>query len=345
MLDFAAIGLPLNIALFVIAAAVVLAAGLALTRRAERLAALTGLGQAVLGAVFLGATTSLAGTVTSVTAALAGEVELAYGNAIGGIAAQTTFLVIADMLYRGVNLEHAAASEENLLQGVLLVVMLSIPLVAMFGLGWTVLGVDLASLLMVAMYGFGIGLVSAAHRAPMWRPRRTTHTAKPEEQKGLEAQAGETTRLWLTFAALAAIVSVAGWLIAETGLELSSRTGLSQTLVGNVFTSIVTSMPELVVAIAAVRRGALSLAVGDILGGNAYDVLFLTLSDIAFRAGSIHQAVSEKQALWLAMSVLLVGVLLLGMLRRQRHGFVNIGFEGVLVLGIYAAGVAMIAGG
>ena len=54
-------------------------------------------------------------------AALEGFPEIAFGNAVGGIAAQTTFIVAADLMHRGANLEHAAASEENLLQGVLLV--------------------------------------------------------------------------------------------------------------------------------------------------------------------------------------------------------------------------------
>ncbi|MEC9359200.1 MAG: sodium:calcium antiporter [Pseudomonadota bacterium] len=334
--------LSLTVVSFVLSGFAVLLAGLKLTEIAERLAALTGLGQAVLGAVFLGATTSLSGTVTSVTAALSGQAELAYGNAIGGIAAQTTFLVIADMLYRGVNLEHAAASEENLLQGVLLVVLLAIPLTAMSGPGVTVLGLDVASIAIVVMYVFGIRLVSMAHDSPMWSPRQTAHTAPSESDETPGTDSSQTHKLWFSFCVLAAIVAVAGWLIAQTGMALAERTGISQTVVGNLLTSTVTSLPELVVAIAAVRRGALALAVGDILGGNAFDVLFLVLSDIAWREGSIHLAVSDKQALWLGLSIIMVGVMLLGMLRRQRHGIANIGFEGVLVLLLYGAGVSMI---
>lgn len=337
--------LPLTVAALLAAGGVILVAGLALTARAERLADITGLGQAILGAVFLGAATSLSGTVTSVAAAWTGEAELAYGNAIGGIAIQTTFLVIADLVYRGVNLEHAAASEQNLLQGVLLIVLLAVAQLAMFGPGLTLLGVDVLSLVLMGMYLFGIRLIAAAQREPMWRPRRTAHTAPGDAPSTAPASAGEATRLWWTFGLLALVVSIAGWVIAETGVALAEHTGLGQTLVGTVLTSAVTSTPELVVAVAAVRRGALTLAVGDILGGNSFDVLFLVLSDVAYRAGSIHLAVSKQQAFWLALNTLLVGVLLLGLLRRQRHGMGNIGFEGVLVLGGYATGVAVLIAG
>jgi cation:H+ antiporter len=44
----------------------------------------------------------------------------------------------------------------------------------------------------------------------------------------------------------------------------------------------------------------------------------------------------------MALTILLTGILLLGLLRRERHGLGNIGFEGTLVLVSYAAGVTVI---
>ncbi|MDP8939104.1 MAG: sodium:calcium antiporter, partial [Actinomycetota bacterium] len=73
------------------------------------------------------------GLVTSVTAAYSGSAELAISNAVGGIAAQTVFLSVADAVYRQANLEHAVASPANLSQGTLLVALLAIPLMAFAG--------------------------------------------------------------------------------------------------------------------------------------------------------------------------------------------------------------------
>ncbi|HSN73241.1 MAG TPA: hypothetical protein VLT59_17125 [Steroidobacteraceae bacterium] len=333
-------------------AAVLLAAGIVirycgvwLTVRAETLARITGLGQALLGAVFLGAITSLAGTVTSVSAALGGHAELAFGNAVGGIAAQTTFLVIADFLYRRANLEHAAASEANLMQGALLVVMLAIPLAAIGLPALTFWSIDVISIVLVFTYVFGVRLVSRAHHTPMWNPRQTSDTQDPERTDSTREERDSVVRLWASFLALAAVVAVAGWFVAKAGLGLVESAGLSETVVGTLLTSVTTSIPELVIAITAVRRGALTLAVGDILGGNSFDVLFLVLSDIAYRDGSIYQAVSTAQSSWLAIGILLTGILLMGFVRRERHGPGNVGFEGVLVLSIYGcAVVATIAG-
>ena len=83
-----------------LSAVVILLAGTRLTAVADILAERTGLGEAVVGAVLLGAATSLSGIVTSVTAAADGRAELAVSNAVGGIAAQTVFLAVADDVYR-----------------------------------------------------------------------------------------------------------------------------------------------------------------------------------------------------------------------------------------------------
>jgi len=58
---------------------------------------------------------SLSGIIASATAAWNAEAGLAVSNALGGICAQTLFLVIGDIAYRKANLEFAAASVENMM--------------------------------------------------------------------------------------------------------------------------------------------------------------------------------------------------------------------------------------
>lgn len=333
-----------GVAVFVAAGLVIGITGVMLTARAERLAQVTGLGQLLTGAVLIGLVTSLAGLVTSITAAHAGHASLAVSNSLGGIAAQTTFLAVADMVYRKVNLEHAAASEANLLQGVLLIALLSLPMLAMAQPGLAVFNVHPVSIMIVAAYLFGLRLMGQAREHPMWRPRITPQTEREEKGK-VGRPRGGLALLWSTFALLAVAVAGAGWLLARSAISISQHAGLEETVVGGVLTAITTSLPELVVAVAAVRRGALSLAVGDILGGNTFDVLFLSASDIAYRGGSIYAAISSREVFWVGLAILLAGVLLLGLLRREKHGFGNIGFESFLVLVLYFLGVLILATG
>lgn len=96
------------------------------------------------------------------------------------------------------------------------------------------------------------------------------------------------------------------------------------------------------IALTAVRRGALTLAVSDILGGNTFDVLFLSVSDAFYLEGSIFDALGQHDLLWAAVAMLMAAVLQMGLLRRERHGIGNIGFESVTVLLLYAGTVSLL---
>ena len=120
------VSLTIALIVFLVCAAVIAIVGTRMTSVADRLADRTGLGEAFVGAVFLGAATSLPGITASVTAAIGGDGQLALSNALGGIAAQTAFLAIADIAWRKANLEHAAASVANMLQASLLVIILAL---------------------------------------------------------------------------------------------------------------------------------------------------------------------------------------------------------------------------
>ena len=137
-------------------------------------------------------------------------------------------------------------------------------------------------------------------------------------------------------------MGAAGWVVARTGSNIAEQTGLTDALVGAFLTAVVTSLPELVTSVTAVRRGALTLAVGGIIGGNAFDTIFLALSDVAYREGSIYHAISERQVFLISLTILLTGLLLLGLLRREKHGIANIGFESFLILVFYFGSFAFL---
>ncbi|MDZ7851801.1 MAG: sodium:calcium antiporter [Halomonas sp.] len=315
---------------------VIAVAGTRLTGIVDDLADRTGLGEAIAGAVLLGMATSLAGLVVSASAALADRPTLAMSNALGGIAVQTLFLTIADITHRRANLEHAAASLGNLLQGGLLLCLLSLVLVGRFAPEWTLWQVHPVTPLLVIVYLFGLRLVDRSRDNPMWSPAQTRETQPdvPDEQ----AMKRSAARLWFSFVALAAMLGVSGWLLERSAAVIAVETGLGQSVVGALMTAVVTSLPELVTSVAAVRRGALTLAVAGIIGGNAFDTLFVAASDIAYRGGSIYHAIPDTVALWVALSLLMTGILLVGMLHRQRQGPAHIGFESVGIIACYLAG-------
>lgn len=341
-LELADLPFAVVVAMFAGSALAIGYAGTRLAGIADQLADRTGMGEIIAGAVFVGASTSLPGAITSMVTAAQGYPGLAIGNALGGLTAQTAFLAIADLCYRRANLEHAAASVTGLSQGTLLVSMLTVPLLAANAPPITILGVHPASIVLLVSYGLGLRMLGQIKDAPMWSPVQTRETRAEVEEETAGARRESTASLWRRFAIHGGVTALAGYVIGEASVALVDRTGLSEAAVGTVFAAVSNSLPELVTAIAAVQRGAVNLAVGDVIGGNSFEVLFLAAADFFYREGSIYQEFTSENVFTAVLAILMTGVLLLGMLRRERHGVAGIGFESAIVLLLYAGSVALL---
>lgn len=329
------------IILFIIATIFIAIGGTKLSKVADQLADLSGMGEALFGAIFLGGVTSMPGIATSVVAAYNNHPQLAISNAIGGIAAQTAFLSIADITYPKTNLEHAAASFANLMQGLLLIGLLSVVLIGISGPEVTVFNVHPLSIFMILLYVAGTSLISKARDKPMWQPKETRATVKdvPREQNINNLSLKKTI---IKFIILAFIVGAAGYTVAKSGISIVENTGLSESFVGGLFTAVATSLPELFVSIAAVRQKALTLAVGNIIGGNTFDVLFVAFADLAYHQGSILHAIASEQVYIIALTMLMVSTLILGLLHREKKGVGKIGWESFLIILLYLSGNAFL---
>lgn len=335
--------LPVSVVVFVAAAVVIGSAGTRLVRLLDGLADRTGLGEAFFGMALLGGITSLSGLVLSVTAAFDELPELAVSNTVGGIAVQTAFLVVGDAVYRRANLEHAAASLPNLVSAATLVLLLALTLAGAFGPAATILDVHPVSVLLIIGYLGGLRIMHSVRESPSWHAMQTSETREDLPDEDPAAETGSLPSAWTEVVVLALLTAVAGWALARAGATLASETVLSTTVVGALFTATATSLPELVTTIAAVRRGALTLAVGGIVGGNSFDVLALSVSDVAYRPGSLYHAIDGQQLLVIAVTIAMTGVLLLGLLARQRRPILGVGAEGVVIALLYVAMLMLVA--
>lgn len=339
-----ALELPLQLAVILAAVAAIYLAGPRLSAVAERVAQRLGVGQAVGGAVFLGLTTSLSGTVVSMTAAARGDASLALSNGLGGIAAQTAFLAVADFFHRDANLEHDSASVANLFQIGLLALLLSGVLVAFAGPHVAIIGVHPISVVLPIAWIAGSVMAQRTGESSPWTARGQRAEQQTPAGTGTagDAEKRSTASLAIRFALLAAVVGLAGYALSALVPGLSDRIGLSRSAAGFLITATATSLPELVTTIAAVRRGALTFAVGNIVGGNAFDTLFCSLSDVAYRDGSIYHAAHGSSRLVAAIGLVMTSLLLLGLIGRERRGLARIGTESVLMLAVYVGGAVLV---
>lgn len=328
-----------SIIAFGVAALVIVIAGSRLARQADTLADRTGLGEALFGILLLAGVTSLPDFAATLSAAVDARPDLAMSNVMGSMAVNLAFLGVADIVYRKANLEHAAASPVNLMLAALLIVLLTLPLLAIFTPTVTRWGVHPITPVIVAAYLFGLHLVRRTLARPMWFPRLTRQTVSDEPEKH---HRGRLATVWLGFIGMAVVTGMAGWILMEAAKSIADQTGLSETLVGGLFTALATSTPELVTTIAAIRIGALTLAVSNIFGTNCFNMLVVAAADVGYAHGSIYHDMAPVQMTWGLVSILMTAILLLGMVRRETYGIGRIGFESALILGVYAVALGVV---
>jgi cation:H+ antiporter len=335
---------------FVLGALAVWWAGRALAERADVIADRTGLGKVLAGAVLLGVATSLPEIGTTVSAASAGAGSLAANNLLGGVAMQITVLAAVDgVALRGMALTRFSPRAGLLMHGVFLVLLLAVASAAVVGPDRVVAGrVSVWSLALAAIYGVTIYALQAYEGDPRWEPRG--EVAQPP-QSAVDMKDAMSARyagsglaqLCVGFGGYAAVVLAGGWLVATSGEALARQTGLGQTLVGATLVAVSTSLPEVSTTFSAVRFGAYSMAVSNILGTNALEVALLLPADLAYAEGSIFAVLDPSSVVLAALGMVLTLLFVWGVLERRDRTVASLGIDSLLVLGTYAAGMLIFA--
>lgn len=281
--------------IFVVSAAVVAGAGVVLAREGDTIAERSGLGGLLVGTLLLAGATSLPEIATDVSAALNGAPDLAVGDLFGSSMANMAILAVVDLVYRGrvwtrVGLGHVrVAAIATTLTSVALLGILVPPGIA---IGWV--GVETVGI--VALYIAATAWVRRSHRSG-----RRDHDASGEiiapTGWGVAATRRQPYRAVVArFAAAALAVLVTAPILAVSAAGIADETGVGETFVGTLLLAATTSLPELVASLTAVRIGAHDLAVGNLFGSNAFNMVALLAADLAFLPGPILAAVAPAQA-------------------------------------------------
>lgn len=326
---------------FLICATVIIVAGTFLTRYADALADLTGFGRLLVGSVLLAATTSLPEMTVDISAVRIGMPDMAVGDLMGSSLFNLLILAVVDTLHhsRGRMLSRASAAHA-------LSATVSVTLMAMAGAGillgqraeqWTLLGVDATNIAILVVYLLGVRLVFC--------DQRVATEESPSRQQDVLMPAGKKISLWqaLTrFSVAAAAILVAGPFMAEAAAELAALTGLGGTFIGSTLVALSTSLPELVASVAAVRMGAFDLAVGNVFGSNAFNMVLLIPLDAAYRQGSLLAAVSVNHVLTCLAAIVITSVAVAGQLYRVERRIKFIEPDAALVILLVIGSIAML---
>ena len=257
--------------LLVLGLVLLIAGGELLVRGAVRIAEHLGLSPMLIGLTIVGMGTSMPELAASVQAALAGSPGIALGNIVGSNIA-------------------------NLLLILGLAVALS-PFAVPRGVLWRDGGVGLvcAAVLIAVGYTLGltrgvgillvIGMFAYVYLAFRQEKARAGHAAAFDTALALEeidptlvpSAKPHGSMILAAVSLLAGIVLIVsgGSLLVDAAITISAKLGVSDEVIGLTVVAVGTSLPELVTsAIAAIKRQG-EIALGNVLGSNIYNVLFI----------------------------------------------------------------------
>jgi cation:H+ antiporter len=143
-------------------------------------------------------------------------------------------------------------------------------------------------------------------------------------------------RAMAMFFAAALAIFLAAPEFARAAARLAEVTGLGDTFVGTALVGFATSLPELVASAAAVRAGAIDLAVGNLFGSNAVNMLVFFPLDLV-EPGPIFGHVQQTHVVAgsVAVAMLVLALMTLSPAFR-RNRFIGEASPAILVLGYFA---------
>jgi cation:H+ antiporter len=140
----------------------------------------------------------------------------------------------------------------------------------------------------------------------------------------------------LRYLAAAAVVVAAGTALPFVGEQMAQLMGWHQSFVGTLFVAFATSVPEMVVTVAALRIGALDMAVSNVLGSNLFDIVIIAVDDLLFLRGPILQHVAPTHAVSALSAMIMSGIVVVGIFYRPRTRlFRAVGWTSLLLLTMY----------
>ena len=132
--------------------------------------------------------------------------------------------------------------------------------------------------------------------------------------------------------------------LVTTAEIFSNETGLSTTFVGTLIIGLTTSFPEMSAVYAAVRMGSYDLAVGDIFGSNAFNMMVFLAMDLFYLDGSIFSILSPEHIITVMLATVCMALGIFAILYRSPEREGPAYFESVLILGTYFGGMALLSG-
>ena len=288
-------------------------AGWRLSRYGDILAEKTGLSASWIGLILLATATSLPELATGISAVtVANAPDIAVGNVLGATVFNLVFLVMLDFLYRKESL-YSRAAQGHILSAALGALSIGISgfslLLGQVGFNPTLGHVGLYTPLLALIY-------LAAMRAVYQYERRTL----AEFTEAAAARYPDITmrQAWVGYLVAASAIVAAGVWLPFVAKTLAVQMDWEQSFVGTLLVAAVTTAPEAVVTLSALRIGAVDMAIANLLGSNLFNIVILAIDDLFYTPGPLLAAINPSHAITALTAVMMSALVIVGLIYRPQ---------------------------
>ena len=280
----------------------------------------------LIGATIVSIGTTIPEVMVSSIAAAAGQSQTAYGNAIGSCICNTALIAAVTIAAKSVQDIDAKAFRTPIIFFFLAAVFYS-AVAYTSGVFSRLIGILLLAFFVVYM-------VITVRQAINNRVVTDSEDAGEEEEKPL----------WNNLVLLiggAAIIAVGANLLVDNGQIIAMGLGVPESVIALTFIALGTSLPELVTAITSLLKGHSSLSLGNIIGANLFNLVFVSGMAITINpfsipsekliAGQNASLVVDIPVMFVTMILMTLPALLTKKLRR---------WQGIILLLIYFSYIA-----
>lgn len=237
---------------------------------ASSIASLLKIPTIIVGLTIVAFGTSAPEAAVSITSAITGNNAMAVSNVIGSNLFNILMVIGISALLGELLMEKDVLNED-----LPFLVGITVLFAAFIIIGWNVSQIE-GIILLIILIAYVAHLIKSA-------------------KKSDNANVVEKPKFTLPYSILFIIIGLAGIviggdLVVNSASDIAIAFGMSETLVGLTIVAIGTSLPELVTSLTALKKGENQLVIGNVIGSNIFNILFVLGASSAITAISLDSS-------------------------------------------------------
>jgi cation:H+ antiporter len=318
---------------FASCALVIVFSGVKLSKYGSQIADLTGFGKAWIGLILMSAVTTLPELFSGFSSILIlKKPDIAVGAVFGSCALNLAILAFLDYFVPGKPIS-SVVTKSQILAGFLSMILITLAIIEInFGKlfpenGWF----GLFPAIIIFIYLISIRIIFENDKQIKKANEEVSSLTKlTETKKNLKI-------VMIQFLIYAVLIVVAALTLPFFAEKIAQEAGISESFIGTLLVAGSTSLPELVVSIAAVRMGSIDLAVGNLLGANIFNMFILAIDDLIYTDGPILLATNPNHALSALVTILMTCVISISILFGSPKKRFALGIDAIIMILLYVA--------